>query len=250
MDDSPNVGIEPDAARAGVPSNTLNQPTTPADPEPATLSPTEATAQPITKNSFPAPEDASFSTPWERTAPPAVSPVAQTKPVSPPTFVPETPLPVALDSSQPLPTSSTIEPTSSSGSKPPGRFKSLLAKRPIFLGGITLSVLIIGVSAFLGLKFFVLDRLNTLDLLPDDTRFYLSIAVKDNPQAKALKELIKKFPSGEKVITSFDKQLTDSLSNANDPFADFLRLDRNDLFLSQISRPDQNSNLISSGFKR
>ena len=240
MDDSPNVGIEPDAARAGVPSNTLNQPTTPADPEPATLSPTEATAQPITKNSFPAPEDASFSTPWERTAPPAptVSATAKMNTLPSPSASAEVP----LNSQQPPSTTVT---TSDGKPKQPGRFKALLSKRPIFLGGITLSVLIIGVSAFLGLKFFVLDRLNTLDLLPDDTRFYLSIAVKDNPQAKALKELIKKFPSGEKVITSFDKQLTDSLSNANDPFADFLRLDRNDLFLSQISRPDQNSNLIS-----
>ncbi|MDP2671154.1 MAG: hypothetical protein Q8P13_01700 [bacterium] len=210
----PNQGTNSKPVPDLAPTQSVNNPPTLA-PE-KTSQTAVGTANQLTRSTDPS----AYSTPWEN--------AATTSTTEPETVTPS-PIPSPTSSSntpEPPPPSSTIS-------------KGLFGKGPLFLIVAALGLVLIGGAGFLGVKTFVLDKVTTLDLIPDDALFYLSLSVKNNPQALAAKDLIKKFPNGEKVITSLDKSITQSLSNSNNPFDDFLRLSKNELFLTQISKQEK-----------
>lgn len=83
--------------------------------------------------------------------------------------------------------------------------------KPRFNLGILIITLVI--IAILGgggfaLNEFVLNKVTSLSLMSENTQFYLTLAVKKNPQADKAKTTIKKFPGGDTMLKQFDKYYT------------------------------------------
>ncbi len=73
---------------------------------------------------------------------------------------------------------------------------------------IILFILFVGGGAFV-LNEFVLNKITNLNLISENSQFYLSLAVKKNPQAEQAKITIKKFPGGDRILKEFDKYYTE-----------------------------------------
>lgn len=106
---------------------------------------------------------------------------------------------------------------------------------PLKIGLFLLLLLILGlgITEVLGVtKLFF--RLKTVTFLPLDTEFYLSIAVKDHPQAKAMSKLTDRFPGSKKIKERpgfFSREL---LGTPKDPFEDIIKLADKEIFLAKL----------------
>lgn len=83
------------------------------------------------------------------------------------------------------------------------KFHRLPISKSLVIGIIAL-IFIFGTTA-LTVNEFVLNRISSLKLISADSQFYLTLAVKKNPQAEKAKILIKKFPGGDQMLKQFDK---------------------------------------------
>ena len=93
---------------------------------------------------------------------------------------------------------------------PLGRFKNPVKNiPPKFIIGILLLILVTIVGFTVNEVFF--NRITSLSLVPDDTEYYLTLSIKDHPQAKKAKQLVERLPGGERILESLDRYSTELL---------------------------------------
>ncbi len=102
---------------------------------------------------------------------------------------------------------------------------------------IVATIFVLGLGGFL-VNEFVLNRISSLKLVSNDAQFYLSLSVKQNPQAKKAKTLIGKFPGGERILKEFDKYYAQYIGGADDPLSNISFYANSELLLSRISRAE------------
>ncbi len=103
------------------------------------------------------------------------------------------------------------------------------------IAGILVVILLVIVGFTVNELF--LNRITTLSLIPDDTEYYLTFSVNEHPQAKKAKELLLKFPGGEKALGRFDDYYSE-FAGKNNPLEDILRLSKEELFFAKL-RPTE-----------
>jgi len=119
-------------------------------------------------------------------------------------------------------------------SPPPTEPETTSSKKKFLVwGAVAVSLLIlITIVGFIANE-LVFNRITTLSLVPDSTEYYLTLSVKEHPQAKKAKELVNKLPGGKKMLENLDKYYSELLG-PKDPFEDIVRLSKEEIFLAKL----------------
>lgn len=106
---------------------------------------------------------------------------------------------------------------------------------------IILIVALLGGGGF-ALNEFVLNKITNLSLVSENAQFYLTLAVKQNPQAVKAKATIKKFPGGDQVLKQFDKYYTQFTgTDPNNVLNDLTQYANTELLFARESRATDNT---------
>lgn len=100
------------------------------------------------------------------------------------------------------------------------------------------TVLILAIGGF-AVNELVLNKITTLKMVSDEAQFYLSLSVKEHPQSKKAKELLKKFPAGDKFLRGIDQTISGYIGSADSPLLDIAHYAQEEIFLTRISKADK-----------